>query len=213
MPLLRVPHSSSAPSLTISMAGGLCVHAPPPKSPPFGSAATRSAPSGGGCHGSILHARPRPSSPRSTRRDHGGQARRKRHRPPCEARGVGRSRGGHGYWCGPPRRDRTRRGAAPGLCSAHGRFGNENPHGVVEAASGQDTKARHRATIGSQRCWTRPEEADAPSNEFMCERRKKSLEVVLTAAVLAGTMTDQGGSPCRDTSLCAKSARSRSSSS
>jgi len=47
MPLLRVPHSSSAPSLTNSMAGAMCP-CPLPMSSPFGSAATRSAPSGGG---------------------------------------------------------------------------------------------------------------------------------------------------------------------
>jgi hypothetical protein len=115
--------------------------------------------------GAYLHARPDLSSARSTRRDHSGQARQRRHGSPCDARGVGRSRDGWRI-----------------LCSAPGRYGNENPHGVVEAASGRDTKARHRATIGSQLLLDTTGGSRCPSMSSCARGATKSLEVVLTAA-------------------------------
>src|SRR5262245_24699038 len=75
------------------------------------------------------------------------------------------------------------------------RFGHEKGHGVLDVASGQDTKSHHRTTIGIPRrrrtrlSSVRSLEAarhdgrkSMAKYEFMCESCKKSFEVVLTAA-------------------------------
>ncbi len=36
------------------------------------------------------------------------------------------------------------------VCAPQRRFGNEKGHGVLDVASGQDTKGHHQTTIGSQ---------------------------------------------------------------
>src|SRR5215510_2406258 len=75
------------------------------------------------------------------------------------------------------------------------RFGHEKGHGVLDVASGQDTKSHHQTTMGIPRrrrtrlSSVRSLEAakhdgrkSMPKYEFMCESCKKSFEVVLTAA-------------------------------
>jgi putative FmdB family regulatory protein len=80
----------------------------------------------------------------------------------------------------------------PALLS-EGRICNEKTHGVLTASSGQDTKADHETTIGSQDASDPDSARDAkagssagrkpmPTYAFMCERCKKSFEVVLTVA-------------------------------
>jgi putative FmdB family regulatory protein len=75
-----------------------------------------------------------------------------------------------------------------------GRISNEKTQGVPTASSGQDTKADHRSTVGSkkrqiQTLFARDAKAGSragrkpmPTYTFMCERCKKSFEVVLTVA-------------------------------
>ena len=71
---------------------------------------------------------------------------------------------------------------------------NEKTHGVRTVSSGQDTKADHGTTIALkkrqiQTLFARDAKADSragrkpmPTYAFMCERCKKSFEVVLTVA-------------------------------
>src|SRR5262247_232409 len=69
------------------------------------------------------------------------------------------------------------------------RFGHEKGHGVLDVASGQDTKSHHRTTIGiPRRRRTRLssvrslEAARHDGRKSMPKSCKKSFEVVLTAA-------------------------------
>jgi putative FmdB family regulatory protein len=75
-----------------------------------------------------------------------------------------------------------------------GRISNETTHGVLTARSGQDTKADHGTTIGSEegsdpdslrsdaKAGSRAGRKPMPMDTFMCERCTKSFEVVLTVA-------------------------------
>jgi hypothetical protein len=101
MPLLRVPHSSSAPSLTISMAGGYMSMPPPHVSSlrvcrdEISTIRRRIAT---GAYYTLVHICRQPArlgEIMAVRPDE------RRHGSPCDARGVGRSRDGCGYyaWC------------------------------------------------------------------------------------------------------------------
>ena len=85
---------------------------------------------------------------------------------------------------------------APPLSIARckGGFGNGKTHGVLEVTSGQDKETNHPGTIASKeardrdslravrsgRC--RRSEGAMPRYEYMCERCKKSFDVVLAGA-------------------------------
>src|SRR5215470_3348922 len=71
------------------------------------------------------------------------------------------------------------------VCAPQKRYGNEKGHGVLDVASGQDTKGHHETTIRSQ------DAAEADSLRSVRERLSDTT----------------GGSRCPSTSSCARAVR------